>query len=227
MTFTTSTTLLNPITHYNKNKIRLIKWSHLVGHQAFYWPVFSLLAPVSIHMKQLWLYDLQRCCGIKVLIIRISIEKSEEDLWYLLHQGKVRVCQRLWLANLENHVLEDQDDGKHGDDDNYLTMMMRLLIMSMMRMMRRMMTVSHLEVWFCDRCWKISPSGELTGPSGQAGVAPSNKVRFLAVQDSSIGDLVTQWVSESGHFWFQSTTIRNAIDNLNKYYCCQVDTRRH
>ena len=70
-------------------------------------------------MKQLWLYDLQRCCGIKVLIIRISIEKSEEDLWYLLHQGKVRVCQRLWLANLENHVLEDQDDGKHGDDDNY------------------------------------------------------------------------------------------------------------
>ena len=27
---------------------------------------------------------------------------------------------------------------------------------------------------------------------------------FLAVQDSSIGDIVSQWVSESGHFWFQS-----------------------
>ena len=26
---------------------------------------------------------------------------------------------------------------------------------------------------------------------------------FLAVQDSSIGDLVTHWLSESGHFWFQ------------------------
>ena len=48
----------------------------------------------------------------------MSIEKADEDLGYLLHQGKVRVCQRLWLANLENHVLEDQDDGKHGDDDN-------------------------------------------------------------------------------------------------------------
>ena len=170
MTFTTSTTLFNPITHYNKNKIRLIKWSHLVGHQAFYWPVFSLLAPVSIHMKQLWLYDLQRCCGIKVLIIRISIEKSEEDLWYLLHQGKVRVCQRLWLANLENHVLEDQDDGKHGDDDNYN---------EDDEDDEDEDCVSHLEVWFCDRCWKISPSGELTGPSGQAGVAPSNKVWFF------------------------------------------------
>ena len=188
MTFTTSTTLFNPITHYNKNKIRLIKWSHLVGHQAFYWSVFSLLAPVSIHMKQLWLYDLQRCCGIKVLIIRISIEKSEEDLWYLLHQGKVRVCQRLWLANLENHVLEDQDDGKHGDDDNYN---------EDDEDDEDEDCVSHLEVWFCDRWWKISPGGKLTGPSGQAGVAPSNKVRFLAVQDSSIGDLVTQWVSES------------------------------
>ena len=49
----------------------------------------------------------------------MSIEKADEDLGYLLHQGKVRVSQSLWLANLENHVLEDQEDGKHGDDDNY------------------------------------------------------------------------------------------------------------
>ena len=40
-------------------------------------------------------------------------------------------------------------------------------------------------------------------------------VLFLAVQDSSIGDLVTQSVSESG------LDFRNAIDNWNKYYCCQ------
>ena len=59
-----------------------------------------------------------------------------------------------------------------------ITMMMRLLIMRMM-MIRRRMTVSHLEVWFCDRCWKISPGGELTGPSGQAGVAPLKKALFL------------------------------------------------
>ena len=37
----------------------------------------------------------------------------------------------------------------------------------------------------------------------------TTSLSFLAVQDSSIGDIVTEWVSEWGHFWFlwlQSTT---------------------
>ena len=53
-----------------------------------------------------------------------------------------------------------------------ITMMIRLLMMRMTRMSRMMTVVSHLEVGVCDRGWKISPGGKLTGPSGQAGVAP-------------------------------------------------------
>ena len=70
-------------------------------------------------MKQLWLYALWRGCGIKFGVNHKVLDWKGWRRSYLFHQGKVRVCQRLWLANLEINVLEDQDDGKHGDDDNY------------------------------------------------------------------------------------------------------------